>query len=137
MMAMRNMVALIGRITKDIELNHTQSDIPVCNFSIAVQRPGANREDKPDYFECTAWRGTAENISKYFHQGDGIGIIGSLKNDSYQAQDGSNRKKVVIQVDSFEFLPGKKQTGQKEPEPVQTNDAIPEPVPVQTSELPF
>ena len=135
MVAQRNFVSMIGRIAADFELNHTKSDIPVCNFSIAVQRPGANKEDKPDFFDCTAWRGTAENISKFFRKGDGIGIIGYLQTDTYQDNNGNNRKKVEIVVDSFEFLPGRKQQGgqseQATPEPV------PEPMPVQTDNLPF
>lgn len=137
MTALRNFVGLVGRIAGEIKLSKTQSDISVCNFSIAVQRPGANKEDEPDYFECTAWRGTAENINKYFGKGDGIGIIGSLKVDKYQDRDGNNRKKVVVHVDSFEFLPGKKQSGQSEAQPEQTNDTVPEPVPVNTDEMPF
>ena len=135
MSALRNMVTLIGRVSKDIELRKTQSDIPVCNFSIAVQRPGANKEDKPDFFDCVAWRGTAENISKFFGQGDGIGIIGSLQNDEYQDKDGNNRRKTVVKVDSFEFLPGKKQRNEQS-EPAQ-QDTIPEPIPVNTDEMPF
>ena len=134
MIAFRNFVGLCGRLTADVELSKTKSDIPVCNFTIAVQRPGANKEDKPDYFDCVAWRGTAENICKYFHKGDGIGLIGSLQTDSYQDKEGNNRKKVQIQVDSFEFLPGKKQVNQVEQA---QDEPIPEPTPVNTSDLPF
>ena len=138
MIALRNHVSLIGRLAADITLNKTKSDIPVCNFSIAVNRPGANKEDKPDFFDCVAWRGTAENICKYFSKGDGIGIIGSLQTDTYQDNNGNNRKKVEILVDSFEFLPGKKQDnfGQEqksEPAPA----AEPTQVDMNTDELPF
>ena len=135
MVALRNNVCLIGRLAGDVELNHTRSDIQVCNFSIAVNRPGANKEDKPDFFDCTAWRGTAENICKYFHKGDGIGIFGSLQTDEYEDKNGNTRKKVEILVESFEFLPGKKQGGQTEPE--QSNEPVPEPMPVNTDQLPF
>ena len=134
MVAFRNFVGLCGRLAGDVELSKTKSDIPVCNFTLAVQRPGANKEDKPDFFDCVAWRGTAENICKYFHKGDGLGIIGSLQTDTYQDKDGNNRKKVQIQVDSFEFLPGKKKTEQTD---AVQDEQIPEPMPVNTSDLPF
>lgn len=135
MIALRNHVSLIGRLADDVELSKTKSDIPVCNFSIAVNRPGANKEDKPDFFDCVAWRGTAENICKYFHKGDGIGIIGSLQIDTYQDNKGNDRKKVEILVDSFEFLPGKKQkNGQDE---FAQDAPVPEPMPVDTESLPF
>ena len=134
MVAFRNFVGLCGRLAGDVELSKTKSDISVCNFTLAVQRPGANKEDKPDFFDCVAWRGTAENICKYFHKGDGLGIIGSLQTDTYQDKDGNNRKKVQIQVDSFEFLPGKKKTEQTD---AVQDEQIPEPMPVNTSDLPF
>ena len=89
-----------------------------------------------DFFECVAWRGTAENICKYFHKGDGIGIIGSLQTDTFQDKEGNNRKKVQIQVDSFEFLPGKKNVSGEE-KPVEANTPIPEPSPFDTADLPF
>ena len=136
MVAFRNFVGLCGRLAGDVELSKTKSDIPVCNFTLAVQRPGANKEDKPDFFDCVAWRGTAENICKYFHKGDGLGIIGSLQTDTYQDKDGNNRKKVQIQVDSFEFLPGKKNVSGEE-KPIPADAPIPEPIPVQTDDLPF
>jgi len=132
MTALRNLVVLVGRVSRDIELRKTQSDIPVCNFSIAVQRPGANKEDKPDFFDCVAWRGAAENISKYFGQGDGIGICGSLQNDEHTDKDGNKRRKTVVLVESFEFLPGKKQKAEQAQQ-----DAAPKPMPVDTDEMPF
>lgn len=139
MIALRNNVSLIGRLAADITLSKTKSDIPVCNFSIAVNRPGANKEDKPDFFDCVAWRGTAENIAKYFSKGDGIGIIGSLQTDTYQDNNGNNRKKVEVLVDSFEFLPGRKQGDGRQAEATapEASQPVPQPVPVDTENLPF
>lgn len=137
MVSLRNNVNLIGRITADIELRKTTSDIPVINFSIAVDRPGTNRDNRiTDFFDCVAWRGSAENISKYFHRGDPIGIHGSLQTDEYTAQDGSKRKKVEILIDTFEFMPTRKAQGEQA-QPEQANASVPEQVPVSTDELPF
>ena len=69
-MADYNKVILIGRLTKDLELKVTQSGIPVVSGSIAVNRPyKQDKERKADFFNFTAWRGTAEFIARYFHQG--------------------------------------------------------------------
>ena len=135
MVALRNNVSLIGRLTKDPELRHTNSDIPVINFTIAVDRPGTNKDNKiTDFFDCVAWRNTAEIISQYFKQGDPIGIHGSLQNDTFKDKEGNNRKKTVVMVETFEFMQRRKQEGPAEPE---QNAPVPEPVPVATDELPF
>ena len=112
MTALRNFVALVGRMTKDPEERKTNSDIPVCNFSLAVDRPGTNKDNRiTDFFDCVAWRGTAQNIHKFFHKGDPIGIVGNLQTSEYTDKDGNKRKKVEVCVDSFEFMPAKKDGG--------------------------
>lgn len=134
MIALRNCVTLIGRITHDLELRKTNSDIPVLSFSIAVDRPGTNKDNRiTDFFDCTAWRGTAENICKFFSKGDGIGIIGSLQTNTFKDKDGNDRKKTEVLIESFEFLPGRKQKdGQGE-----TPTSQPVPVEIKDGELPF
>lgn len=139
MVSLRNNWNGIGRITKDLELSKTKSDIPVLNFSIAVDRPGTNKDNRiTDFFDCVAWRGSAENIAKYFKKGDPIGIHGNLQTDEYEDKDGNKRKKTEICVDSFEFLPSRKgQSEQAEPEQA-TPAAEPTPIPPeQLSDLPF
>lgn len=135
MVSLRNNINLIGRLTAEPELRKTNSDIPVTNFTMAVDRPGTNKDNRiTDFIDCVAWRQTAEGICKYFHKGDPIGIHGTIQNDDYTDKDGNKRKKTVICLDSFEFMPTRKQqTEQVE----QANDSIPEPQPVQTDELPF
>ena len=136
MVSLRNNVNLIGRMTRDIELKTTQSGISVCNFSIAVDRPGTNKDNRiADYFECTAWRGVAENIAKYFHKGDPIGIHGTLQTDDYTDKDGNKRKKIEISVDSFEFMPTRKpQDGQEQAEPAKPEEPTPA---INLDDLPF
>jgi len=63
---MLNKVILMGRLTRDPELRYTTNNIPVCNFSLAVDRnyvrPGEERQT--DFFNIVAWRGTAEFCGK-------------------------------------------------------------------------
>lgn len=133
MTALRNNVSLIGRLTKDPELRKTNSDIPVINFTIAVDRPGTSKVNKiTDFFDCVAWRSTAEIISQYFKQGDPIGIHGSLQNDTYKDKEGNNRKKTVVMVETFEFMPSRKQEEQAE-----HGQETPAPETVFDQELPF
>lgn len=103
-----NSVNLIGRITKDIEVKKTNSGKSVCSFSIAVQRD----KDNADFVPCTAWDGTADNIGKYFHKGDRIGIVGVLSTRTYES-NGEKRFVMEVLVRSFDFLEAKKSDNQQ------------------------
>ena len=61
-----NNVTLMGRLTADPELKHTNNDTAVTSFSIAVDRP-MSKEKAADFINIVAWRKTAEVIAKYFH----------------------------------------------------------------------
>ena len=126
----------VGRLTADVDLRQTTSGIAVCNFTVAVDRTGTNKDNKiTDFFDCTAWRQTAETICRYFKQGDPLGIIGSLQNDRYTDKDGNNRTKTEISVDQIFFLPRRKPREQgEETAPAADANGF---IPTETDELPF
>lgn len=97
-----------GRLTADPELRTTTSGTPVVSFGIAVNKQTKKDEErKADFFDCTAWRGTAEFISRYFKKGSSICIVGHLKNEHYQGKDGKMVTKTIIEVDEALFVDGK------------------------------
>ena len=98
-----NVVALMGRLTADVEVSHTPNGVAVCKFSIAVDRY-TNGERKADFINCVAWRETAENIGRFFRKGNKIGINGSIQTRQYQDKDtGKNRTAFEVLVDRFHF----------------------------------
>lgn len=99
-----NKVFLKGRLTADPEVRKTTNDIPVCNFSIAVNRR-FDRE-KTDFINCEAWRQTAEFISKYFTKGKEIAVCGELHIDKWD-KDGETRYLTKVSVDEVEFCGSK------------------------------
>jgi len=109
-----NLVVLLGRTTKDIELRYTQnSNLPVARFTLAVNRPYAkdNEERKADFFNCVAFGTTAENLAKYISKGRQILIEGHLQNNSYEKKDGTKSHSTDIIVNRFYFADSK-QSGQ-------------------------
>jgi single-strand DNA-binding protein len=78
---MLNKVILMGRLTKDPELRYTPSNVPVCTFTIAVDRNYAKQGEQrqADFIQVVAWRNNAEFVSKYFAKGRMIAIAGSLQ----------------------------------------------------------
>lgn len=102
---MLNKVILIGNLTKDAELNTTPSGVSVCRFSIGVSRPyNQDGERITDFFECTAWRGTAEAIAKHCKKGHKVCVIGSVQTRTYEDNNGNKRKVFDIAVQEVEFL---------------------------------
>ena len=53
-----NKVFLIGRLTRDPELRYTETNVPVCRFSIAVNRTYSNQngEREADFINISVWR---------------------------------------------------------------------------------
>lgn len=97
-----NKVILGGRLTSDPELKTTPSGISVTSFRIAVNR--RTKDSEADFFSVTAWRQTAEFVTKYFRKGSSICVVGSLQNRSWTAQDGSKRMVTEIQADEAMFV---------------------------------
>lgn len=100
-----NKTILGGRLTADVELKQTPNGVPVCTFTIAVNRKGNQKET--DFINCVAWRNTAEFISKYFGKGSSICVIGSIQNRSWEDQNKQKRYITEVIVDEANFVDSK------------------------------
>ena len=100
-----NVVVLIGRLTDNPELRHTNSNISVTRFSIAVDRAYRSGEERQtDFINIVAWRQTAEFITTYFKKGQRIGIEGSLRMNRFTDKDGNNRTAYEVVVNNAHFV---------------------------------
>lgn len=100
-----NKVIMMGRMVADAELKTTPSGVPACKFRIAVdrnyQKKGEDR--KADFFNCVAWRGTAEFITKWFPKGRLILIEGEMQTSQFTDKNGNLATWYEIQVDNAYF----------------------------------
>lgn len=106
---MLNRVILMGRLTKDPELRHTQSDIPVASFTLAVDR-GYKRDNdavNADFINIVAWRGTAEFVSKWFSKGQLVAVSGKIQTRNYTDANGNNRTVTEVVADEAFFAESK------------------------------
>ena len=118
-MANYNKVILLGRLTRDPQLTYTPTHTAVVDFGMATNRQwkgqdGSQREEVC-YVDCRMFGKRAEVINKYVHKGDQLFVEGRLKFDSWQAQDGTKRSKLRVNVENFEFMGGGKRQGSSEP----------------------
>ncbi len=102
-----NKVMLGGRLTADPELKQTQSGIPVASFSIAVNRRFGTKDGsqpQADFFNVTAWRATAEFVSRYFKKGSSIFVVGTIQNRSWTDPQGMKHYATDIVADEVSFV---------------------------------
>ena len=102
---------LIGNLTRDVEKRETETGKTVANFSIAV---GRTFSDETDFFNVTVWEKQAENCAKYLKKGSKVGIVGTLQNRSYKANDGVKRTITEVVAEQVEFLSPKQAEEQEQ-----------------------
>ena len=101
---MLNRIVLMGRLTRDPELRKTQSDTPVCSFSLAVDRDyKRDGEKETDFIDVVAWRSTAEFVSRYFAKGRMAVVEGRLQIRDWQDNNGNKRRSAEIVADNVYF----------------------------------
>ena len=121
---MLNHIDLMGRLTRDPELRHTQSGTAVASFAIAVDRDRKNDkgERDTDFIEVVAWGSTAEFVSKYFPKGRMAVVSGRLQVRKWQNKDGENRYSTEVVADNVYFGDSKKEGSGNSPAAVPPTD---------------
>ncbi len=107
---MLNRIIVTGRLVADPVLRQAAENVSVCSFRIACDRDFAKQgeEKKTDFFSCTAWRGKAEFVSKYFTKGRLITVDGRLQNKEPWTKDGVEHREDEITADNVYFGDSKK-----------------------------
>ena len=108
-----NKAILIGNLTKDPELRNGASGVPVCTFTLAVNRRFTNKQGvrEADFINIVTFRQTAELCARYLTKGRKAAVIGSIQSRTYDAQDGTKRYVTEVVADEVEFIGGAGGTG--------------------------
>ncbi len=105
-MADVNRVVLVGRLTRDAELRYTASGLPVCNFSIAVNRRRKNGDEwveEASFFDIVLWGRQGESLNQYLVKGKQVAIDGELRQNRWE-QDGQSRSRVEVVANTIQLL---------------------------------
>lgn len=124
---MINQVILMGRLTKPPELRHTNSDTPVCSFTVAVDS-GYGEKKKAEFINCVAWNKKAEFVSKYFQKGSMIAVCGRLSTRKWEGKNGTQYiTEVIVNEVSFAGSRQESQESRQKPdEETQESQAEPD-----------
>jgi len=100
-----NKVILIGRLTKDPELQTVGEDLSLCKFGLAVNRRFKKDGDQEaDFFNISVWRQQAINCEKYLNKGSQVAVSGRIEIQNYEDKDGNKRNYTNIVADEVMFL---------------------------------
>ena len=107
-----NKVVLIGRLTRDPDLRYPSSNIPVANFTVAVNRNFTNQngEREADFINVIVWRKQAENVKKYITKGSLVAVEGRIQTRNYEGSDGKRVYVTEVVADNVQFLETKAQS---------------------------
>ena len=102
---MLNRIILMGRLTRAPVLRRTQSGTAVTSFSLAVERDFKSQsgEKETDFIDISAWRSTAEFVSKYFAKGRMAVVEGRLRVQNWTDKDGSKRWSYEVVANNVYF----------------------------------
>jgi single-strand DNA-binding protein len=120
---------IIGNLTKNPDLRITQQGVPVCSFTVAVNRR-RGQDQETDYFRVTTWRDLAESCGKFLNKGRKVCVLGTVSVSTYQTPNGETRANMDVTATDVEFL----SPANKEQEAKPTNKGYEE---VTNEELPW
>jgi single-strand DNA-binding protein len=152
-MAGVNKVILVGNLGGDPEVKHLEGDKVVANVSLATTESykdrNGNRVDNTEWHDLELWDGLAKIAESYLKKGSKIYVEGKIKTDSWQDEQGNNRKKVRIRVQNMTMLDSRTEGGNATPsqpagyqqnqptaKPMQAASPMPEPM-QEDDDLPF
>lgn len=100
-----NKVMLIGRLTRDVEMNYSANSTAVARYTLAINRPYKREGDQEaDFLRCVAFGKTAELAERYLAKGMRVAIDGRIQTGSYTNRDGQKVYTTDIIVERQEFL---------------------------------
>ena len=136
-----NVVVLIGRIIKDIEVRYTEKDLAVSNFTIAVRKDykNVNGEYESDFINCVSFGIISEYLNKYANKGDLVAVKGRIQTRNYEDKEGNKRYITEVFVDKTTLLSSRKNTHEYKDASVKTEtnalDSLD--IKIEDSDLPF
>ena len=104
-MAQDNQVTIVGNLTRDPELRYTPNGAALVKFGVAVSRrakddaTGQWKDVETNFFNVTAWRTLAENAAETLTQGSRVVVIGRLRTNSWETQEGEKRSTIEIEAE--------------------------------------
>lgn len=121
---MLNKSILMGRMTRDPELRHTNNNTAVISFTLAVQRDYKDGSGNyaTDFIDCVAWGKLAEFVKQWFSRGSMAVVVGRLQSRQWQDKNGNSRTTIEVNVEECHFGESKKSSSPQNTQGYPQND---------------
>ena len=115
----------VYRLSQEPELRYLNSGSAVAKLNLVNSskyktQTGEQREETC-FIEGTVFSKLAEVANQYLKKGSKIYVVAELKQDTWQDQNGQNRSKHSLKIESFEMLDSKPNDNQGQRSQVQNN----------------
>ena len=104
-----NEVVISGRLTRDSELRYTPSGTAVTDVVIASNRnwsKDGEKQEETTFVDVTIWGKQAESLHTYLVKGRHLMIVGRLKLNKWETDDGAKRSKLTMIAEKINLTPG-------------------------------
>ena len=100
-----NSILIEGNMVRNPQYR-THKGTPVCTFCIATNRyfrleGGLERE--VSFFDVETWSKLAERCNSAGKKGRGVRVVGRLRQDRWQGEDGKPKARITIVAEHVEF----------------------------------
>lgn len=131
----------VGRISRDIELKYLNDGKEICKASIVFSEK-YNQKENTCFIDFVCFGSTAKTLHTYFTKGDRIEGNFKLTQETWTAQDGSNKSKHQLVLERIgEFIEKKDNHNQESQRPQQKQEPVIQYEPNfefdESSEIPF
>lgn len=137
---MYQQVTIVGNVGRDPELRYTQSGVPVCDFSVAVNKVwttgNGERQEKTTWFRVTCWRGLAETVNQYLRKGRQVFVVGEIDASAYLNNAGQPAASLDLTATTVKFI-GSRDDDMSAGAPRRNYDDDFAPPPQQVDDIPF
>ncbi|RXJ87716.1 single-stranded DNA-binding protein [Arcobacter sp. CECT 8985] len=108
---MYNKIVMVGNLTRDIELRYLPSGAAIAKSAIATsykyKTSTGEQKDEVCFLDFNIFGRSGEVANQYLRKGSKVLLEGRLVLEQWTAQDGTNRSKHSLRVDTMKMLDSK------------------------------
>ena len=108
---MYNKVIMVGNLTRDVELRYLPSGAAIAKSAIATsfkfKSAAGEQKDEVCFLDFNIFGKTAEVANQYLRKGSKVLLEGRLVFEQWTAQDGTNRNRHSLRVETMKMLDSK------------------------------